>query len=59
MLARGSCFQSTSSDGQSCLMKLPSGQKAKMLAGDLRSGGTCGSCPRYSYILFAGEDENQ
>ena len=34
MLARGS-FQSTSSDGQSRLMKPPSDQKAKMLAGEL------------------------
>jgi hypothetical protein len=38
MLAFGSCFQSISSDGQSRLMKLPSGQKAKMLAGDIVFG---------------------
>jgi hypothetical protein len=35
MLTRGSCFQSTSRDGQSRLMKPRSGQKAKMLAGEL------------------------
>ena len=35
MLTRGSFFQSISSDGQSRLMKPPSGQKAKMLASEL------------------------
>jgi hypothetical protein len=35
MLTFGSCFQSISSDGQSCLMKPPSSQKAKMLAREL------------------------
>ena len=35
MLAPGSCFQSIFSQGQGRLMELPSGQKAKMLAGEL------------------------
>ena len=35
MLALGSCFQSIVNDGQGRLMELPSGQKAKMLAGEL------------------------
>jgi maltose O-acetyltransferase len=35
VLTCGSCFQSTFSQGQSRLMKPPSGQKAKMLAGEL------------------------
>jgi maltose O-acetyltransferase len=35
VLARGSCFHSTFRPGQSRLTELPSGQKAKMLAGEL------------------------